>query len=221
MQPGPEYLTGHFPEETKNFSAVPEYSCDVSGHFLQKEALHAWLAMHNAAKKENISLRIISSLRSFERQKRIWENKWTGKTLTQGQNIAELIPDAVLRARTILKFSAMPGTSRHHWGTDFDINALEDDYFLDGKGKDEYSWLNENANNFKFAQPYSVKGPGRPVGYEEEKWHWSYLPLSKEYLKIYLAEVNYNLITGFEGSDTAEEIRVIEDYVNGIDSRCR
>ena len=220
MPVGVDFLTGHFPENSKDFKPVPPYCCDEPGHFLLPETLAAWLEMHEAAKIDNINLIVISSLRSFEKQKKIWENKWNGRTLTQGRNIAESIPDHAERAKAILKYSAMPATSRHHWGTDFDINAVEDEYFFEGKGKDEYSWLQENAEKFGFGQPYSIKSPERPVGYEEEKWHWSYLPLSKQFLKEYVETIDYSMITEFDGSGTAEQINVIGDYVYGIDKTC-
>ena len=48
-------------------------------------------------------------------------------------------------------------------------------YFESGKGKQEYEWLRDNAYEFGFCQVYSEKGMERKYGYEEEKWHWSYI----------------------------------------------
>ncbi len=37
--------------------------------------------------------------------------------------------------------------------------------------------LTANAAKFGFCQPYNVKTDRK--GYNEEKWHWSFMPLSK------------------------------------------
>jgi LAS superfamily LD-carboxypeptidase LdcB len=114
----------------------------------------------------------------------------------------------------------MPGTSRHHWGTDIDLNALEDEWFLEGEGKRIYDWLRNNAGRFGFCQTYTVKDADRPNGYEEEKWHWTYAPVSKLILQsARLVMTNQNL-NGFEGSETASEIEVLENYVLGIHPDC-
>ena len=65
----------------------------------------------------------------------------------------------------------MPSTSRHHWGTDIDINGF-DDYFSEEnkKANKEYRWLVINAPKFDFFQVYTEKGEGkRRTGYNEEK----------------------------------------------------
>jgi hypothetical protein len=115
----------------------------------------------------------------------------------------------------------MPGTSRHHWGTDIDINSVEPDYFLTKKGKAEYDWLVKNAARFGFCQPYSPKGADRPNGYEEEKWHWSYMPLSKNFLSQYPTIVSYADIRGFDGDVAAESLKVIDNYVLGVNVDCK
>src|ERR1043165_6982453 len=109
----------------------------------------------------------------------------------------------------------MPSTSRHHWGTDMDLNSLNNDYFDSGEGKKIYEWLTAHASEFGFCQPYTSKADGR-TGYEEEKWHWSYVPLSKGFLEEYKKQVQYNDITGFLGSEVAESLRVIDKYVDGV-----
>ena len=49
----------------------------------------------------------------------------------------------------------MPSTSRHHWGTDIDLNSLNNSYFSSGKGLKEYDWLTTNANHYGFYQVYT------------------------------------------------------------------
>jgi LAS superfamily LD-carboxypeptidase LdcB len=182
--------------------------------YLRKETLEAFQKMSAAAKKEGIHLVIISATRNFEAQKKIWENKWNGKTKVEGKDLTT-VHDLKERARLIMLYSSMPGTSRHHWGTDMDLNSLENNYFEKGEGLKIYQWLTSHASEFGFCQPYTNKSSGR-TGYEEEKWHWSYLPLSKTFLEQYLKEISYSDINGFAGSEIAKSIGSIENYVNGV-----
>jgi zinc D-Ala-D-Ala carboxypeptidase len=221
MQIDKSWLTGRFdPRERFDFSEVPLELCDEVGHYLYRDALEAWVKLHIAAKEDGIFLQIISSTRNFERQKRIWENKWQGITLTNGINLSEMNFTAAEKAERILRFSAMPGTSRHHWGTDLDFNSVEPEYFETSKGSEEYNWMKMNAGKFGFAQPYTAKNMKRRFGYEEEKWHWSFLPLSHQLVEAYRDIISYNDISDFAGSELALEIQVIEHYVFGIAKGC-
>jgi LAS superfamily LD-carboxypeptidase LdcB len=212
-----KYLLGQF-DETKDarFAIVDDTYAKGSavGKYLRKEAYEAFVKMNTAAKRDGINLIIISATRNFEAQKVIWENKWEGRTLVEGKNLTT-ISDVKERARLILLYSSMPGTSRHHWGTDMDINSLDNSYFELGEGLKVYRWLTAHAAEFGFCQPYTSKKAGR-TGYEEEKWHWSYRPLSSKLLNAYARSVNYSDINGFKGSEAAESIDVIKKYVQGI-----
>ena len=170
--------------------------------------------MFRAANKEGVRLVIVSATRNFDYQKKIWEDKWNGKVKVEAKDLST-IPDLNERARLILLYSAMPGTSRHHWGTDIDLNETESEYFETAEGKKVYDWLTAHATEFGFCQPYVSKVNGR-TGYEEEKWHWSYLPLSKNLLEEYKKQIQYEDITGFSGNETASSLQVIEKYVDGV-----
>ncbi len=198
---------------------APEFA-NRRGMYMHKDAYNAFQSMHGAAKEEGIQLTIISAFRSFDHQKRIWENKWNGVQMLTGNINATKITDPVERAKEILKFSAMPATSRHHWGTDIDLNSLNNAYFESGKGKEEYDWLKKNAHKYGYCQPYTSKNDSRKTGYEEEKWHWSYMPVAVNYLKSFSNTINYSDIVGFDGWETAESISVIENYVRGINETC-
>jgi len=182
--------------------------------FLRKETFEAFQLMAAAAKKEGVNLVIISATRNFDAQKKIWEDKWNGKTKVEGKDLTT-IGDPGQRARLILLYSSMPGTSRHHWGTDMDLNSLDNNYFSSGEGLKTYQWLAAHAGEFGFCQPYTSKASGR-MGYEEEKWHWSYLPLSKLLLEQYKASISYSDITGFDGSEQAVSLEIINHYVDGV-----
>lgn len=136
-----------------------------------------------------------------------------GKKWNEHKNI-----EPIERAKKILEYSSMPSTSRHHWGTDIDINSLDNSYFTKGKGKKEYEWLVKNANDFGFYQVYTNKNNGRK-GYNMEKWHWSYLPLANKYLNYYNKNIKYKDIKGFNGSKFAKKLNIIKDYVNGVSKK--
>ncbi len=189
--------------------------------YANTQALAAFSKMHDAAAKDGVNLVIISAFRSFKDQKRIWDDKWTGKTLVEGGKLPKTVPDPQARAEKILEFSSMPGTSRHHWGTDFDLNDLNNSYFASGKGREIHDWLTAHGADYGFCQVYSPKGPDRPRGYNREDWHWSYLPVASRYLTAYPTVVGYERLKGFEGAQTAKEIDVIANYVQGINPDCR
>ncbi len=79
----------------------------------------------------------------------------------------------------ILGASSAPGLSRHHWGTDYDVFGLNPRAFLDGKGlSDEYAWMRDHASEHGFFQTYFGPTPEQEHTYMEERWHWSYYPVS-------------------------------------------
>lgn len=217
------FLTGKFnPAKHPDFVRLQgSYAGgNANGAWLQAACLEAFLEMRKAATEEGIRLTILSATRNFDRQKAIWEGKWTGQRLVDGKDLSKTVSDPAARAATILRWSSMPGTSRHHWGTDVDLNAFSNSYFSSGKGLKEYEWLKQHAASFGFCQPYTEKGPARKEGYEEEKWHWSFTPLSQKYLIAYAARVKATDIKGFQGSEVAEEIEVIRRYVFGVNTEC-
>ncbi|MGD2246544.1 MAG: M15 family metallopeptidase [Candidatus Aminicenantes bacterium] len=219
---GKKYLLGKFdPDLEDDFIEIESKYTKRSGQYLRKETYRAFIKMHEAALQAGIQLTIVSATRSFYQQKNIWEGKWNGKMLVRGKNLAETVSDHAERAKIILKFSSMPGTSRHHWGTDIDLNALENNYFETELGKKIYAWLKENAFVYGFCQPYGPKNFSRPTGYEEEKWHWSYIPLAESFLHQYIRNISYDDLKGFEGWKTAQVLRVIENYVLSINKDCK
>lgn len=211
------YLLGKFdPTTHPQFSKLSDEHAQGSakGAYVRKETYEAFIKMSEAAKKEGVELIIISATRNFDSQKRIWENKWEGRTMVEGKNLTT-VKDPKERARLILLYSSMPATSRHHWGTDMDLNSLENSYFESGEGLKIYQWLTTHAHEYGFCQPYTSKTGGR-TGYEEEKWHWSYFPLSGDFLEAYKKKVRYSDIKGFAGSEVAKTMEVIKRYVEGV-----
>ncbi len=202
----PEELQGKIdPSTHPSFSRIPNGYSTRSQDYLRTEVIEAFLEMAKAAKKEGIDLIIVSATRNFDRQAVIWNKKWNQLEISKKK-----------RAPFILKYSSMPGTSRHHWGTDFDLNSVEPSYFKTGKGKRIYEWLFYNAYKFGFFQPYQEYQSQTRTGYLEEKWHWSYYPIANEMLTQYNTLITEKDLDGFEGSRYAKDVEVIKKYVNGI-----
>lgn len=198
---------------SSDFVMVDENYATRKGIYLRKSVYDAFKKMYEDAKKDSVILIIISGTRDFYEQKVIWERKFNERVKKKKGRI-----DTLMICKEILKYSAMPGTSRHHWGTDIDINSTENSYFESEYGKKVFNWLKENARKYGFYNPYSECFSS---GYNEEKWHWSYLPLSSKFLENYIKLVNYNDITGFIGSDKAKDLNVIEKYVKCINKECK
>jgi LAS superfamily LD-carboxypeptidase LdcB len=217
-----EYLMGKFePKDHPDFVAVGKKYSDGDEYFLRKETYEAFQRMWAAAQAGGIQLTIISATRNFERQRQIWEAKWTGaRRIENGTNAAQKYPGPKTRALKILEYSSMPGTSRHHWGTDIDLNDLDNYTFEQGPGKPVYVWLQAHAAEYGFCQPYSEKGPERPDGYNEEKWHWSYLPVARQLTDMAAREMKDEMIAGFKGADAAVQIGVVKKYVLGVNKEC-
>ncbi len=191
-----------------------------SGMYLRSACYEAFRQMADHARDDGIDLVIISAMRNFDRQKLIWEAKWRGDRLVDGQKLPESHPEPLSRAMKILEYSSMPGSSRHHWGTDIDINALTNEYFSYGKGLREFQWLQTHASQYGFCQVYTDKSHGR-TGYEEEKWHWSYLPIARQMTKQAAERMSNADYSGFLGDEAAKQIDVLNKYVLGIDPSCR
>lgn len=216
-----DYIMGKFePKNHPDFTEInPPYSDEK--RYLRKDVLTAFIKMYEAAKADGIPLKVESATRNFVNQKRIWEAKWTGKRLIEGgKDATKAWPNPVDRAKTILKWSSMPGTSRHHWGTDIDINQFENDYFESGEGLKVYNWLQANGAKFGFCQVYTKKNDARPNGYNEEKWHWTYTPVSKKLTMIAQQQMRDDMISGFAGSEVAGEVGMIKNFILGINREC-
>lgn len=208
------FLQGKFsPDTMASFVLVPENYTNKAGIYLQKDALSAFILLSNQAKKDGIHLIILSATRNFVYQKGIWERKW-------GSSKFSSYVSGKARAQAILSYSAMPGTSRHHWGTDIDLNSLSNSYFNSGEGEKVYKWLQLNAPKYGFCQVYSKKDSSRPDGYEEERWHWSYLPLAKNYMTDYSKFISSKDFFGFHGSECFTELEIAKKYVLGINKKC-
>ena len=218
------YLTGRFaPEKHPYFVRLSEYGIPTRGRtiWLRRETAEALREMYVQLRKDHPKLPfwVVSGTRNWYSQKGIWEGKWTGRRKVGGRRLNETLPDPTTRARKILEFSSMPGTSRHHWGSDFDINSLTNSYYKKGQGKILFEWMRKNAGRFGFCQPYTA---GRKGGYLEERWHWSYMGLARPLLREWERRVKGDRarhMGRFAGSGVS--VRMAPVYVETIDAECR
>ena len=99
-----------------------EHLAPLSGnHRLQPQAVNAFLAMQQAAREAGFDLQPASTFRDFDRQLAIWNGKFCGQrpVLDKDSRPIDVAPlSAAERCEAILRWSALPGASRHHWGSD-------------------------------------------------------------------------------------------------------
>jgi LAS superfamily LD-carboxypeptidase LdcB len=153
---------------------------------MHRDAAKAFQKMKIEAAKVHIDIELVSAYRSFQRQKEIYEAKYK-KYTKQGLSPMDAI-------KKIIEYSTIPGTSRHHWGTDIDIidgnakprpkSVLQPELFHgDGPFCKIKDWLTENANFFDFYEVYT--NDANRKGFKYEPWHFSYAPVSKPMLLEY------------------------------------
>ncbi|HMV43977.1 MAG TPA: M15 family metallopeptidase [Leptospiraceae bacterium] len=218
-----KYLMGDYPREGN--LKVFTNEIEKNTHTLREDTIKALKQMIEAYDRDREGkskqhIFVVSAHRSYADQKSIWEQKFKG-TRKMRESIEGKTPEQIVNL--ILEYSSAPGTSRHHWGTDIDINALQNDYFTGkGNGAFLYEWLQKNAHKYGFCQPYNELSKRNNKGYNEEKWHWSYArvanQLQKEWEEAYKKkEITF---TGkFSGSDVLGD-RPLE-YVTSINSDCK
>jgi LAS superfamily LD-carboxypeptidase LdcB len=163
-------------------------------HLGRPEAIRALLELQTLAEKDNQPFQVISSYRSYEQQQSIWNRKYKGElpVLDANEKAVEIEQLSSLeKIHAIMLYSALPGASRHHWGTDFDIfpsAAIENghkvqlvasEFNAGGVAAEFEQWLKNNLPSTAFFRPYDEY----QNGIASEPWHISYYPLAKDALK--------------------------------------
>mgnify|MGYP006083433819 FL=1 len=196
------------------------------GYDLIKEAADAYIKMKVAAAKDGFELKVVSSYRSFDRQLAIWNRKFEINS-KEGMDPLENI-------KKITEYSTIPGTSRHHWGTEIDLISaqpkVDGDVLLANlfEGEGPYaalkSWMDANANSYGFFLAYPKDSLRK--GFQYEPWHYSYKPKSKYFLKNYLTIDLKNIFLSHEilGKEIFDEKFIQEykeEYILGISSKIK
>lgn len=187
----------------------PERCCGLDGSFCatsdefpgikgSAQSLSALSDLRAAALADGFDLKACSGWRSFERQAAIVTAKLEGARpiLDASEHPVDTSGMALpKRLEAALRFSALPGFSRHHFGTDYDIYAAN---LIPRGGRLELTcreydegmyfhsfgiWLSTHLEQFGFARPFSGRG-----GISREPWHISYLPEAEQCLAAFSLE---------------------------------
>jgi len=167
------------------------------------------LAMRDAASQAGIDLVPVSSFRDFDRQVVLWNRKWRGERPLHDRS-GRLLDHASLseaeRVDAILCWSAVPGGSRHHWGSDLDVidaaampagyevQLLPEEYGPGGVFERLTGWLDANMQHFGFHRPYGSDRGGAGI----EPWHLSYGPVAAAAIAALSLPVRKRAIAGSE-----------------------
>lgn len=178
---------------------------------LHPQTVEAFLALREAAAGAGIDLAPVSSFRDFDRQLAIWNAKFRGErplydAVGDMLDFGRLGPGELID--TILLWSALPGASRHHWGTDLDVidraalppgceaRLLPQEFAPGGPFSALDAWLRGNVAHFGFFRPYECfRGGVCP-----EPWHLSFAPVAEPALRALTVE---RLAAALEGSGLA------------------
>jgi LAS superfamily LD-carboxypeptidase LdcB len=176
-------LTG---QTRTHIRAVADPECQ-----LHAQVVAPFLSLRRAALREGIDLYAISSFRDFARQLTLWNGKYSGERPLLDAAGAQLDAKSLApreRIEAILLWSALPGASRHHWGTDLDlveraptaggyrIKLTQDEFAPGGPFARLNLWLAENAPRFGFFRPFQ----GVRSGVQPEPWHFSFAPIAEK-----------------------------------------
>lgn len=165
---------------------------------VHKNIKNSFLKLQHDAKKDGFNLQIISAFRDYERQLKIWNQKASGeRVLIDDQerplDFNSLSPIEVMFA--ILRWSALPGSSRHHWGTDIDVydgntqsasevQLIPSETVERGASAKLHEWLDykiKTNSSYGFYRPYEIDRGG----ISPERWHLSCSSVANQYMKYF------------------------------------
>ena len=178
------------------FGLSEDHLVDLDGGIkVHKAIVEPFRILRDRAANEGIDLAVASGFRSYHRQKTIFDEKWQGKrsVLSDDDSLLDRseFEDSEWLDR-ILRFSALPGTSRHHWGTDIDVfdraalsagqqpALLPSEYQEKGVFARLGEWLQEligHDDAEEFFRPHDVDAGGVAV----EPWHLSFRPTADKF----------------------------------------
>ncbi|AOT08561.1 M15 family metallopeptidase [Pseudoalteromonas luteoviolacea] len=159
---------------------------DYQDRLVHNQIVNDLDALNKAVKAAGFEFTIASAHRDFHRQASIWNAKFSGKRSILDKNSIPIDTDSLTDSEiveSIMLFSALPGASRHHFGSDLDIYAknclapheslqLEPWEYQSGGPFYEFScWLESSLSEFGFFKPYD-KYRG---GVAAEPWHISHI----------------------------------------------
>ena len=160
----------------------------------------AFLALKTMMADEGIDLEAVSAFRTFKTQLEIWNAKYKGDRPlydTDGVELEHSVLNSSELVTAILRWSALPGASRHHWGTELDVidraavpegyrvRLVNEEFASDGVFWKLGEWLDSRLTQTDFYRPYMGSGDG----VQRESWHLSFAPVSVQALKSMTVEI--------------------------------
>jgi D-alanyl-D-alanine carboxypeptidase len=158
-----------------------------SRHSLQEAAMNAWRELQAAARAEGVELELVSAYRSVERQRQIFLGDLRRMSLqSTGRELdAEAIAagEADHWIEEVLRYSSIPGFSKHHSGYTIDIaDPSQGHAFTDFRQTGGFAWI--SAHNFLNVKRFGFI-PSYPAGAVEqgpEPEPWEYVWVGRDLL---------------------------------------
>ena len=189
------------PRQLTGLEPPPELEVDtVTGRAALPEVMEAFLKLRKDARKSGWNLVLVSGYRSFLSQKNLWNSLYGD----QGQESVEE------KVKAQLKYTSLPGLSRHHWGSELDISekSLRGQLTADSEDMTPrvlayYRWMEENAPRYGFCRVY--RGDSGII--TDEHWHWSYYPVAVKLQKQFQALGDLGAILPLDGIKGEEYLK--------------
>lgn len=101
--------------------------CGGAVRRIHVDALNDFVALREHCAAQGVELAIASSYRSFDRQLALWNQKMRGERPVLDDHGQLVVLDHLSDTEKlpfVLRWTALPGCSRHHWGSDLDVYDL-------------------------------------------------------------------------------------------------
>lgn len=199
---------------------------------LHSDVVEPFFELRAAAAREGINLQPVSSFRDFQRQLAIWNAKCRGeRDLFDRSGLlvdaASLSEDELVSV--ILVWSALPGSSRHHWGTEIDVidgaalpagervQLVTQEYVAGGRFARLESFLQQRLERYGFYRPYAADRGG----VQPEPWHLSHAATAAAALAAFTLDVLREALEGVDieaaATVTARLPEIFDRYVVNVE----
>lgn len=155
---------------------------DGKQYLLFSTAYEKYIQMYEAAKKDGLSIKVLSAYRTENYQRGLYNNKLNSSGKVYADN-----------------YSARPGFSEHQTGLAVDINTTRTSF----EHTSEFRWLQQHAHEFGYIMRYP-KGKEWITGYAYEPWHYRFVGTDaasiihkegityEEYYAMYISVKDFN-----------------------------
>lgn len=173
---------------------TPEEAAEL-GAPMHRNVVAPFRALRRDAADAGFDVVVLSGFRDFQRQLSIWNRKVAGELAVLDSRGVPLDISRLSErelAFAILRWSALPGASRHHWGTELDVydaaarpegyqvELIPEEVESGGMFAPLHEWLDQriaSGASHGFFRPYD-RDRG---GVAPERWHLSHAPVAARY----------------------------------------